>query len=377
MKHIGILLAVVLLMPIAVASTYVQTPALGRDSTTDCVPFPEGLTAWWPGDGSTEDPVGGFTAQLRGDATFGEGLVGQAFHLDRAGDSYVDVPHDPALNVGDGDFTVVLWVYFNDRSGEQVLIEKYVETYGPDAAGWFLTSFEDGGLRFGSAGGFDSDPGLLPAETWIHVAARRSGDIGTIFVNGQNVGEGTLDSLIDSEASMKFGYRGGPNDTPGSVDDRSFYLDGRIDEVEYYVGSALTDAEILAIAQAGSAGRCPIDDVITFTGFYAPLKGTDTVMARAGQGLPVKWNTFSNGVSVEDSASDHTVTSREVGCDLDGPGDNPPVADAAGNSALRWDPDAGQYIFVWKTSRSWVNTCHELTVTYQDTPLTVQVNFTR
>jgi hypothetical protein len=27
--------------------------------------------------------------------------------------------------------------------------------------------------------------------------------------------------------------------------------------------------------------------------------------------------------------------------------------------------------------RSWANTCREFTVTYQDTPLTVQVSFTR
>jgi hypothetical protein len=118
-------------------------------------------------------------------------------------------------------------------------------------------------------------------------------------------------------------------------------------------------------------------EIVTFTGFYAPLDGPDTVTATAGQGVALKWNTFSNGVSVEDAAAEHNVTSRQVACDLTGASDHPPVADDAGDSALRWDPEAGQYVFVWKTLRSWANTCREFTVTYRDAPLTVQVNFTR
>jgi hypothetical protein len=38
--------------------------------------------------------------------------------LDGDGD-FVDVPHDPALNLGTGDFTIDLWVFFNDTAGEQ------------------------------------------------------------------------------------------------------------------------------------------------------------------------------------------------------------------------------------------------------------------
>ena len=55
---------------------------------------------------------------LRGNATTGAGLVDRAFILDGDGD-YVEVPHDPALNFGANDFTVDLWVYFNNTDGEQ------------------------------------------------------------------------------------------------------------------------------------------------------------------------------------------------------------------------------------------------------------------
>jgi hypothetical protein len=60
---------------------------------------PAGLTGWWPGDGSTEDLISGRNAVLHDDATFGPGLVDQAFVLDRDRD-FVDVPYNPALNVG-------------------------------------------------------------------------------------------------------------------------------------------------------------------------------------------------------------------------------------------------------------------------------------
>ena len=41
-----------------------------------------------------------------------------------------------------------------------------------------------------------------------------------------------------------------------SFDTRGFFLNGRIDEVELFVGRALDDTEILDIYNAGSAGKC-------------------------------------------------------------------------------------------------------------------------
>jgi hypothetical protein len=120
-----------------------------------------------------------------------------------------------------------------------------------------------------------------------------------------------------------------------------------------------------------------VSDAVTFTGFYAPLNGTDTITARAGQGVPMKGNTYVQGVPVENAAAEHEVISRSVPCEPSGTGteDDPLVADDAGHSSLRWDSAAGQYVFVWRTHRNWANSCREFTVTYQDTPLTVQVRF--
>jgi hypothetical protein len=84
----------------------------------ECFAPPTGMTGWWPGDGNTDDIVAGRDAALQANATTGPGRVGQGFLLDGDGD-FVDVPHDPALNLGTGDFTIALWVFFNDTAGEQ------------------------------------------------------------------------------------------------------------------------------------------------------------------------------------------------------------------------------------------------------------------
>jgi hypothetical protein len=60
---------------------------------------------------------------------------------------------------------------------------------------------------------------------------------------------------LDSVSSLKFGHRGNPVDTPGSEDDREFYLNGTVDEVTVF-DRALTNSQIRAIVAAGSSGKC-------------------------------------------------------------------------------------------------------------------------
>jgi hypothetical protein len=232
-----------------------------------CIQPPAGLTDWWPGDGTSADIIGGQDADLRDNATTGPGLVGGAFVLDGDGD-YVNVPDDPALNFGIGDFTVALWVFFNDTGGEQVLAEKYIQRFETLSEGWTLTKLEDNRLLFGTASatedwaGTDTpDPLPIAALTWNHFAATRDAGQLTIFMNGVPVASTVASSVnVDSNSSLKFGHRGNmfdpEEDTPGSNNDQVFFLNGRIDEAQIFVGRALPPAEIRAIFEAGRAGMC-------------------------------------------------------------------------------------------------------------------------
>jgi hypothetical protein len=227
----------------------------------ECVSPPAGLTGWWPGDGNTEDIIGGRSAELYGDATTGPGLVDQAFILDGDAD-FVYVPHDDALNVGTGDFTVDLWVFFNDTTGEQILVEKWIQGEKEPSQGWTLTKRDDNVLLLamgdisGEGMGVLSDVLPIPTGTWTHFAATRQGTQVTLFMNGAPIAQGESSLNLDSTSSLKFGHRGNPDDTPGSVDEGGYFLNGRIDEVELFVGQALTNDQIRAIFNARSAGKC-------------------------------------------------------------------------------------------------------------------------
>jgi len=237
-----------------------------------CVPTPPGLTDWWPGDGSPSDVAGGRDAVLHGDATFGPGLVGQAFLLDGNGD-FASVPNHPALNVGTRDFTVTWWAMFDATEGESVLLEKWVQgsPRNEHVTGWTVTMSEeplegtvvDTTFTLETTGGFSVETPALRVDprTWIHFAVRARRDTFELLMNGEVVAskdapKGTVIDL-DSPASLKFGHRGDPEDTPGSIDDRGLFLDGRIDEARLVVGRALSNDDIRAMIEAeANRGRC-------------------------------------------------------------------------------------------------------------------------
>ena len=226
----------------------------------NCLPPPAGMTNWWPGDGNSDDVIGGLDGEFQGDATTGPGLVDLAFSLDGDGD-FINV--DPALNLEINDFTIDLWVNFSHTSGEQVLVEKWVQGDG-FIDGWTLTKLDNNVLRLafeieeGQEADLDSNVLTILSGNWYHFAATRERNTFTLFMNGEVIARddfvGKLN--LDSESSLKFGHRGNPGDTPGSIDERDFYLNGRIDEVELFVGTALSEEQIMALYAAMSGGKC-------------------------------------------------------------------------------------------------------------------------
>jgi hypothetical protein len=197
--------------------------------------------------------------------------VKEAFLLHGDGDfdgfgDFVSVPDDPALNFGTSDFTIDFWAFFSDPgTGEQVLLEKWIQRFEDrPSEGWTFTKLEGNELlltmeRDGIAQGSTSNPLPIPAGTWMHFAATRRAGVISLFVNGVRVSshsfaEGNID--VVSTSSIKFGHRGNPSDTPGSEDDRGFFLSGGIDEVEILVGRSLTRGEIRALYNAGRRGKC-------------------------------------------------------------------------------------------------------------------------
>ena len=102
-----------------------------------------------------------------------------------------------------------------------------------------------------------------------------------------------------------------------------------------------------------------------FTGFGPPVANPPTVnRVRAGATVPIKFGLGGDqGSDVlapgypASAASDCTTGAVE--------GDAEPTTSATGKG-LRYDPDADQYVYPWKTPSDWSGTCRQLTVKLTD-----------
>ncbi len=227
-----------------------------NEARPGCMPPPQGLSGWWPGDGNTEDIVAHRTAVLMGNATTGPGLVDKAFLLHGNGD-YIEVPDDPALNFGTGDFTVDLWVNFGDLMGEQVLMEKWIQADGQEhliSQGWTLTKLNNQALLLAMSDGIGGEWGVSSSElniqpnTWYLFSATRQGVTITLYMDGEVIAAAEIEPInLDAPTSLKFGRREGG---------QGFYLNGRIDELEVYNGTALSEEQVLEMYSVGRLGKC-------------------------------------------------------------------------------------------------------------------------
>ncbi len=216
-----------------------------------CVAPPSDLVSWWPGDGNADDIVGGNDGTLMNGATFAAGKVDQAFSFDGVND-FVQIPNAALNNMPAG--TIDMWIFPTANGtaafgfGKTWFAKQHnnVNSYAIFA----FKSPTDSRALFHLNNQAPDVVGATPLtlNTWHHVAATWDGSFIRVYVDGVQEG------VVASSASL-------PSDL-GSVtsigawtgDGNSFFK-GRIDEVETF-NRALTQSEIQAIFNAGSAGKC-------------------------------------------------------------------------------------------------------------------------
>jgi hypothetical protein len=100
-----------------------------------------------------------------------------------------------------------------------------------------------------------------------------------------------------------------------------------------------------------------------WNGFYAPVDNGVLNTAKAGSSIPVKFSLGGDrGLNVFPAGYPRSAL---VKCDGSMPTD-PIEAYTAGASSLAYDPGTGRYVYVWKTDKSWSNTCRQLQVMLAD-----------
>ncbi|MFC1713038.1 LamG domain-containing protein [Candidatus Poribacteria bacterium] len=213
----------------------------------------DGLVAYWAMDGDLADGSGnGNDGTPVGDPIWADGPIGFGQSLSFDGvDDHVTLGAGPSLS-GPTDFTVGLWVK-TDSSGENTLVQQRMGG-GTGYLGQYI-------LSVGTAHNAPIDPGqvyfmiynngfqweIMSTQTindgaWHYVAGVRSGEIGTIYIDGR----------ADATATGPIQDLGGDIEVAIGRDirDGGQYLEGQLDEVVIY-NRALTENELAQLASSG------------------------------------------------------------------------------------------------------------------------------
>ena len=227
-----------------------------------CVEQPDGLVAWWPGEGNANDVIGGNNGTMTSGTTFVQGEIGQGFGLDGTTGGVV-VPYNPtspAFNLTTS-FSYELWVNASSEgafiSRGQCSVAYASSEFGaytfPDQSNLALVQNLNSANAPGTAQ-FISAP-LMTTGAWHHVASTY--DQGTsevkMYLDGALVLVGAYSQPIWKPVTP---LRIGGIPKPAGYPDCWFsMLNATIDEVRIY-NRALTAGEIAGIYLAGSEGFC-------------------------------------------------------------------------------------------------------------------------
>ena len=283
--------------------------AMSSSGPSGCIVPPPGMVSWWPGDGNTNDLMGGNNGTIAGGVTFVPGEVAQAFSVDGGpGGSGVSVGNSANLQLQ--TFTIDAWI----RRGSTLLASNTfgggpIFAYG--FGGYSLVLFDDGRLLMSQVGlGSIATPGPVVTDTAFHHVAVTYSNAGTgqttFFVDGSAVfTDTTYNPTFFFNTNAAVGLTGATNSFLGVIDEPQIY------------SRVLTGAEIQAIFAAGSTGQCkPVagstaltvtstSQAISFGALSNQSLGAAPFMvsATATSGLPVSFASTTASVCTVSGAS--------------------------------------------------------------------------
>ena len=237
------------------------------------------LLAWWPGEGSAADLLGGHSGTNSGGVTFTNGYVGQAFSFDGT-NGYVAVP-DTGLPAGSTPRTVEFWMKPATNAREAVIYGSYT------ASSAFYVSVNTNVAAIGRwGGGAVNGTKVVTDGVWHHVA---------LTYDGGSTVKLYVDGLLD--ASSAFGYNTvltGNLYLGSPVGGNTNHFAGLLDEVVIF-NRALSAAEVATDFADGNRGRCAQFglSVVQFTPLGAVTNNVDHLTLQFSQ--PIRTSTFTTG----------------------------------------------------------------------------------
>lgn len=239
------------------ALTVLQLFAGAPQMFAACAPVRDGLIAWWPGEGSDDGRVG--PSALIVGATFGAGIVGQAFAFDGSS-QYLSTSVDGQPSVLPST-TWEAWVYPTrlNHAGRQHIFSIDSGGYGRSVL------IETGSSDFGVFTGLGVwRPTQATLNEWQHIAVVFTPTNVLFYRNGVQFSYGQAPVARASTLKIAIGRNPGYGE----------YFQGMIDEPAIHQ-RALDASEINELYLAGPAGRCIPGDLadMSITLHSAPTTG--------------------------------------------------------------------------------------------------------
>ncbi len=211
----------------------------------DCVPPPDGVQSWWPGDTGGDDLIGDNHGSFLDRTRVDRGYVGDALRMDLSSMALSEQPY-----LADG-FTIEGWVYVEaatfDRgnnlfNNNQFFLRKNLPAEGGGFAAFVKLS--DGSVEPRA----QSATAAVP-EKWTHVGVTWDQRTLNLYVDGQLSGSSARAGTLVSETVEPRVGSGEQTDVDGND------FSGLLDELTIY-DRPLEPSEIASIHAAGSAGKC-------------------------------------------------------------------------------------------------------------------------
>jgi len=108
-----------------------------------------------------------------------------------------------------------------------------------------------------------------------------------------------------------------------------------------------------------------VERSFAFDGFFPPVDNRPVLnIAKAGSSIPVNFDLNGNqGTEIFPSGY---PGSQSIACDTNSPSDVISETVAAGNSGLSYDAASDLYTYVWKTDKTWAQSCRRLLLKFRD-----------
>jgi hypothetical protein len=208
-------------------------------------------------------------------------------------------------------------------------------------------------------------------NTYSCSAASDGGQVGPVEVTIKRDATPPTVSVLGVEEDAEYLFGNAPAAECQTMDSLSGVA---VEAVPVVSGATMPGVGELTAACAGGedqAGNTTADVMVSYrvvfdwAGFFQPVDNPPQVnWVKAGAALSIKFSLAGDhGLGV---LSSNSPVSVPIACDGVGASGTMEEAETAGGSSLSYDPVTSQYIFVWKTSKTWAGTCRQLQVMLVD-----------